>query len=66
MGFYHPATIVKDAQRHGLRILPIDVTRSQWLCTIEPTDRDGSAMRMGLRYVKGMRERAARAIGRGA
>jgi error-prone DNA polymerase len=53
---------VKDAQRHGLRILPIDVTRSQWLCTIEPTDRDGSAMRMGLRYVKGMRERAARAI----
>jgi error-prone DNA polymerase len=62
MGFYHPATIVKDAQRHGLRILPIDVTRSQWLCTIEPTDRDGSAMRMGLRYVKGMRERAARAI----
>src|SRR5437762_1775946 len=35
MGFYHPATIVKDAQRHGLRFLPIDVTRSQWLCTIE-------------------------------
>ena len=34
MGFYHPATIVKDAQRHGLRILPIDVTRSEWLCTI--------------------------------
>src|SRR5467141_4113174 len=35
MGFYHPATIVKDAQRHGLRILPVDITRSQWLCTIE-------------------------------
>ncbi|MGH7303739.1 MAG: error-prone DNA polymerase [Candidatus Rokuibacteriota bacterium] len=62
MGFYHPATIVKDAQRHGLRILPIDVTRSQWLCTIEPPDGAGAAMRMGLRYVKGMRERAARAL----
>jgi error-prone DNA polymerase len=61
MGFYHPATIVKDAQRHGLRILPIDVTRSEWLCTMEPT-ATGLAMRMGLRYVRGLRERAARAI----
>ena len=60
MGFYHPATIVKDAQRHGLSILPIDVTRSQWLCTIEPGT--GPAMRMGLRYVKGLRERAARGL----
>src|SRR5437867_4083894 len=61
MGFYHPATIVKDAQRHGLRILPIDVTRSQWLCSIEPS-ATGLAMRMGLRYVKGLRERVGRAI----
>jgi error-prone DNA polymerase len=36
MGFYHPATLVKDAQRHGLRVLPIDVTKSDWLCTLEP------------------------------
>jgi error-prone DNA polymerase len=36
MGFYHPATLVKDAQRHGLKILPIDVTKSDWLCTLEP------------------------------
>jgi len=35
MGFYHPATLVKDAQRHGLKILPIDVTQSDWLCTLE-------------------------------
>ena len=62
MGFYHPATIVKDAQRHGLRILPIDVTRSQWLCTIEPIAGAPPAMRMGLRYVRGLRERAGRAI----
>jgi DNA-directed DNA polymerase III PolC len=36
MGFYHPATIVKDAQRHGLKILPVDVTKSDWLCKLEP------------------------------
>ncbi|HXN85323.1 MAG TPA: error-prone DNA polymerase [Candidatus Binataceae bacterium] len=36
MGFYHPATLVKDAQHHGVTILPIDVTRSDWLCTLEP------------------------------
>ena len=36
MGFYHPATLVKDAQRHGVRVLPIDVTRSGWKCTLEP------------------------------
>ncbi len=35
MGFYRPATIVKDAQRHGLKVLPIDVTRSEWNCTLE-------------------------------
>jgi len=35
MGFYSPATIVKDAQRHGLKMLPVDVTRSEWRCTLE-------------------------------
>ncbi|MGC2210897.1 MAG: error-prone DNA polymerase [Candidatus Korobacteraceae bacterium] len=35
MGFYSPATLVKDAQRHGLRVLPIDVCRSDWACTLE-------------------------------
>ncbi len=35
MGFYSPATIVKDAQRHGLKVLPVDVTKSEWECTIE-------------------------------
>ncbi len=34
MGFYRPATIVKDAQRHGLKIFPIDVTESEWECTV--------------------------------
>jgi error-prone DNA polymerase len=35
MGFYSPATIVKDAQRHGLKLLPVDVMRSEWNCTLE-------------------------------
>ncbi|MGZ4875589.1 MAG: DNA polymerase III subunit alpha, partial [Candidatus Angelobacter sp.] len=37
MGFYHPATIVKDAQRHGLKVLPIDVVKSEWNCTVVRT-----------------------------
>jgi len=57
MGFYHPATLVKDAQRHGTRVLPVDVTVSDWLCTIEH-----DAVRLGLRYVSGLRESAGRAI----
>jgi len=35
MGFYQPFTIIKDAQRHGLKVKPVDVTRSSWNCTIE-------------------------------
>jgi len=35
MGFYSPATIVKDAQRHGLKVRPVDITCSEWLCTLE-------------------------------
>jgi error-prone DNA polymerase len=36
MGFYSPAVLIKDAQRHGLRVLPVDVTCSAWECTVEP------------------------------
>jgi error-prone DNA polymerase len=61
MGFYHPATLVKDAQRHGVRIRPVDVARSQWDCTIEA---QGAAryLRLGLRSVRGLRDVAGRAI----
>jgi len=71
MGFYHPATIVKDAQRHGLRVRPVDVTHSYWACTLEcecgndaPHNRPSCniSMRMGLRYVRGLREEAAMAL----
>ena len=68
MGFYHPATLVKDAQRRGVRFSGVDVQRSDWLCRVEA---DGS-IRLGLRYVAGLREEVGCAIegakgkGRGA
>jgi error-prone DNA polymerase len=78
MGFYSPATIVKDAQRHGLKMLPVDVTCSEWMCSLEtvassqwpvasktiehPTDRGMPALRLGLRYVRGLREEGARSL----
>ena len=58
MGFYHPATLVKDAQRHGVRFKAIDVQESDWQCRIET---DG-AVRLGLCYVRGLREQVGRAI----
>jgi error-prone DNA polymerase len=61
MGFYRPATIVKDAQRHGLKIRPIDVTCSDWPCTLEKY-KQGFALRIGLRYVKGLREEIGKRI----
>jgi len=64
MGFYHPSTIVKDAQRHGLKVLPVDVTRSDWKCGLEsrPSQRWKFAVRLGLNYARGVREQAAQAL----
>jgi error-prone DNA polymerase len=90
MGFYQPFTLIKDAQRHGLKVRPIDITCSDWPCTLEDagarleegekadgdwvtwgvgpvSDRDVSsspnlALRLGLRYVKGLSEQSGRAI----
>jgi error-prone DNA polymerase len=64
MGFYAPAILIKDAQRHGLRVLPVDVTCSEWECTVEPQGSGAACptMRLGLRYARGLREEAARAI----
>jgi error-prone DNA polymerase len=66
MGFYHPATLVKDAQRHGVAVRPIDVSRSDWDCTLERAGSGGSsappAVRIGLRYVQGLRREAGLAI----
>lgn len=84
MGFYHPATLIQDAKRHGVKVHPIDVTRSDWRCTWHEEDKPkpaadrgkllidrrvqadrrssvGSssvgrgALRLGLRYVRGLR-----------
>ena len=110
MGFYSPATIVKDAQRHGLKTLSVDVMRSEWMCSLEavpsteyrvpsktipppedllatnnfvippPERMQGAkesqsrsvpgtrysklapALRLGLRYVRGLREEAGQAL----
>jgi error-prone DNA polymerase len=61
MGFYSPATLVKDAQLHGLKVKPIDVGVSQWDCSLENSSA-GWALRLGLRYVKGLRQTAAQEI----
>ena len=58
MGFYHPATLVKDAQRHGVSFVPIDVQLSDWECRVEPDGR----VRLGLMYVNGLREEIGRSI----
>jgi error-prone DNA polymerase len=57
MGFYHPATLVKDAQRHGVDVRPIDVTRSGWKCRWQE-----GAVRLGMRFVAGLREATGRRI----
>ena len=58
MGFYLPATIVEDAKRHGVLVRPIDVQVSDWDCTLEPCSESAGdfAVRMGLRYIKGLAE----------
>src|SRR5216117_3208584 len=61
MGFYHSATVVNDARRRGVRVLPVDVTRSDWACMLEQ-HHDVWAVRLGLRFVKGLRERAGHAL----
>jgi error-prone DNA polymerase len=109
MGFYSPATLITDAKRHGLKVLPVDVMRSEWMCTLEavpstenqvpsktiphpgdllatenffipiperPRGAEEScnsvlgtrysqlaqALRLGLRYVRGLREDAGQAL----
>jgi error-prone DNA polymerase len=58
MGFYSPATIVEDAKRHDVMVRPVNVQVSEWDCTLELCEECscGFAVRMGLRYVKGLGE----------
>ena len=58
MGFYHPSTLIRDAQRRGIKFQEINVQRSDWLCTVE----DEGVIRLGLRYVLGLRESVGQLI----
>ncbi len=76
MGFYHPATLVKDAQRHGVTVLPIDVNASAVECVWEEKKNEklplkerparaalaAGACRLGLRYVEGLRRATAESV----
>ena len=62
MGFYMPAVIVKDAQRHKLRVKPIDVQISRWECTVEHEAEDVLCLRLGLMYVHGLKQSTAEAL----
>jgi error-prone DNA polymerase len=59
MGFYAPAVLIKDAQRHGLRVRPIDVQRSEAVCSLEHEGDGSVSLRIGLNYAKGLRKAAA-------
>src|SRR5580658_4023223 len=62
MGFYSAAVLVKDAQRHGLRVKPIDVQISDWPCTVEH-EADGTlSLRIGLGYAKNLTRQSAEAL----
>jgi len=61
MGFYAPAQIVRDAKDHGVVVLPVDVNRSDWDCTLEPGGAR-PALRLGLRQVKGLGEAEGRRL----
>jgi len=62
MGFYTPAVLIKDAQRHGLRVRPIDVQRSHWLCSLEDESGSPLSLRIGFNYARGLQYAAADAL----
>ncbi|WP_175970690.1 error-prone DNA polymerase [Burkholderia sp. BCC0322] len=67
MGFYPPSQLVQDAKRHGVQVLPIDVTQSNWEASLEalpdqPPPHGQPAVRLGLSLVRGLGEAAARRI----
>jgi len=67
MGFYQPAQIVIDAERHGVVVRPVDINHSFWDNTLEEQDGDYRALRLGFRQVKGLNENDMQALvaGRG-
>jgi error-prone DNA polymerase len=57
MGFYPPASLVRDAQRRGVEVRPPDVNRSAAHCALE-----GEAVRIGLTYVRSLGEEEAKTV----
>jgi error-prone DNA polymerase len=78
MGFYGPSQLVQDAQRHGVQVRAVDVSHSDWDCTLEPptvlhqaradphakpsSGPAQPAVRLGLRLVSGLSEAVAQRI----
>ncbi|MFX5968798.1 hypothetical protein ABTE68_20545, partial [Acinetobacter baumannii] len=61
MGFYSPATLIRDAQRHGVEVLPPDLAHSVWNCTLVPTLPNSAhplRLRLGIRSVLGLGSKA--------
>ena len=54
MGFYHPSVLVDDAKRHGVRVLPVDVTKSRARCLVEAVGPAEFGIRLGFAYVRGL------------
>ncbi|MEP6791373.1 MAG: OB-fold nucleic acid binding domain-containing protein, partial [Ramlibacter sp.] len=61
MGFYNPSQLIQDATRHGVKVLKADVSHSDWDCTLEG-GMDKPAVRLGLRLVGSLAEKAAQRI----
>jgi len=56
MGFYAPAQIVQDMERHNIEVRPVCVEHSYWDCTLEPDGHGRLAVRLGFRLIKGLSE----------
>jgi error-prone DNA polymerase len=62
MGFYSPAVLIKDAQRHGLRVRPIDIQHSLAICSLEEEADRSLSLRIGFNYARGMRSTSIEAL----
>jgi len=62
MGFYSASQLVQDARRHAVEVRAVDVSRSDWDCTLEVDDAGKPVLRLGLRMVKGLSEESGRCI----
>ena len=63
MGFYPPSTLIHDARRHGLKVLPPCMRDGDWECTTEPTENpDRPALRIGWRHIRGLGEKSLEAL----